>query len=234
MAALVAGLFWFQYIAAEPFARRYWPDSLISLTRLLTGRVRDPLVASNVLVGLLFLVGYGAVTVEVPGRMQIPDPPSLGYLGSIAEGASGFAAGITAGMVLTAMLFFLYLLLRVLVRKDWIAVAIFLVPFAFLYGLFRYDPGVGSGIAWQILGKVLTLLLFPVAVWILRRFGLLTLLLVGGLQEVIYLPFALPATPESWFSGRVWFVLMLFAAAAAWALWVIVNSRQQPSTESAV
>ena len=39
------------YLAVEPYARRNWPDSLISWNRVLAGKLRDPLVASHVLAG---------------------------------------------------------------------------------------------------------------------------------------------------------------------------------------
>jgi len=49
------------YLALEPFIRRRHPEMLISWTRLLTGRLTDPLVASHALigtaVGALFAVG---------------------------------------------------------------------------------------------------------------------------------------------------------------------------------
>jgi len=45
---------WLTYIALEPYARRFWPQLLIGWTRLLSGRVRDPLVGRDVLLGTAF------------------------------------------------------------------------------------------------------------------------------------------------------------------------------------
>jgi len=43
--ALFGGaVIWLFYMAAEPYVRRLWPDSLIAWTRLLDGRFRDPLL----------------------------------------------------------------------------------------------------------------------------------------------------------------------------------------------
>ena len=39
------------YLALEPFARRLWPNTLISWTRLTRGRLRDPLIARDILIG---------------------------------------------------------------------------------------------------------------------------------------------------------------------------------------
>ncbi|HEY7574104.1 MAG TPA: serine/threonine-protein kinase, partial [Thermoanaerobaculia bacterium] len=43
LAFFSSGSFWLIYVALEPFARRSWPDLLISWSRLLSGRFRDPL-----------------------------------------------------------------------------------------------------------------------------------------------------------------------------------------------
>jgi serine/threonine-protein kinase len=44
---------WALYIALEPYVRRRWPATLVSWSRLLAGRFRDPLVGRDVLVGCL-------------------------------------------------------------------------------------------------------------------------------------------------------------------------------------
>ena len=49
----LAALVWLIYVALEPIVRRRWPDLLISWTRLLSGRFRDPLVGRDLLAGLL-------------------------------------------------------------------------------------------------------------------------------------------------------------------------------------
>ena len=45
------GLVWVFYIALEPYARRLWPEMLVSWVRLFGGRFRDPLVGRDLLVG---------------------------------------------------------------------------------------------------------------------------------------------------------------------------------------
>ena len=47
-----ASLFWLIYMALEPGVRRLWPHTLITWTRLISGRVRDPLVGRDLLVGV--------------------------------------------------------------------------------------------------------------------------------------------------------------------------------------
>jgi hypothetical protein len=47
-----AALSGFSYLVLEPFVRRHWPAPLISWSRLLVGRWRDPLVGRDVLIGV--------------------------------------------------------------------------------------------------------------------------------------------------------------------------------------
>ena len=58
---LVAALVWVLYMALEPYLRRRWPQSLISWTRLLTGEVRDPLVAGHILAGIALGIAWGVL-----------------------------------------------------------------------------------------------------------------------------------------------------------------------------
>jgi hypothetical protein len=69
-------------------------------------------------------------------------------------------------------------------------------------------------------------------VWMLRRFGLLSLLAAGAFSLISDAPAALPVLPATWYSGRVLFVLALYAAVPAWALWVIISAERRPRTAS--
>ncbi|MBI3262129.1 MAG: serine/threonine protein kinase [Acidobacteria bacterium] len=48
---LATGFYWMAYIALEPIVRRRWPDLIISWTRLIGGKLTDPLVGRHILVG---------------------------------------------------------------------------------------------------------------------------------------------------------------------------------------
>jgi hypothetical protein len=52
---------WLIYMAIEPYVRRIWPRMLVGFVRLLSGRVRDPAVGREVLIGVL--TGCGLVAV---------------------------------------------------------------------------------------------------------------------------------------------------------------------------
>ncbi|HEV8573135.1 MAG TPA: serine/threonine-protein kinase, partial [Dehalococcoidia bacterium] len=67
-----AGFTWLIYISLEPHVRRTWPNALISWTRLLAARVRDPLVGRDLLVGLLAGIVLTAMQIV---RMRFTDHP---------------------------------------------------------------------------------------------------------------------------------------------------------------
>jgi hypothetical protein len=228
-ALLAACFFWAVYIAAEPFVRKHWPDALIPVTRILTGRLRDPLVASNVLAGLVVLALYRILSVGI-SRMNPAEPingNSALVLSNWAD-AGGLAVPYewSEGLCFVAGMFFLYLLLRQLVRKGWIAAIIWALFMARFWGSTSFGT---ENILYLLLGASVV----PISLWILRRFGLLALLVAGGELFAFRLPESLPMVPASWYSGRVVSMLLLHAVAAAWALWVIVSAQRRPSTESA-
>src|SRR5581483_7597458 len=55
-----AVLIWLLYVGLEPVVRARWPHALVTWSRALAGRWRDPLVASHVLYGALIgvVIGY--------------------------------------------------------------------------------------------------------------------------------------------------------------------------------
>ena len=50
-ATLTAAIAWVSYFAVEPYVRRYWPQTMITWSRALGGKFRDPLVGRDVLIG---------------------------------------------------------------------------------------------------------------------------------------------------------------------------------------
>ncbi len=71
--------FWTLYLALEPFARRIWPEMLISWTRAISGEWRDPLVGRDVLIGAAVGIASGLIMgplrVLLPLRLGLPGPP---------------------------------------------------------------------------------------------------------------------------------------------------------------
>ena len=49
----MGGVFYLVYLALEPFVRRSWPTMLVGWSRALSGRVPDPVVGRDLIVGVV-------------------------------------------------------------------------------------------------------------------------------------------------------------------------------------
>jgi serine/threonine-protein kinase len=175
-ALFVATFVWLLYIGLEPFARRRWPNAIISWSRVLAGQFRDPLVGRNVLIGVALGVGACLWVILLHfaegwfGRLP-PRPimmglgPLLGARTMIAELLSAIpsASGVALG------LFFLFVLLRLLLRKDWVAAAVFVLIFVATRAL----PG-----KYPLVDAVFAAVYFGILIFTLKRFGLFCLVVL--------------------------------------------------------
>ena len=79
---------WTFYIALELYVRRVWPEMLIGWSRLISGRIRDPLVGRDLLVGIIGGVATSILVhlrILVPGWIGLATPSPLGSEGTRAE-----------------------------------------------------------------------------------------------------------------------------------------------------
>jgi len=142
-----AVLLWLLYMALEPTMRRRWPTRIVSWSRLLTGRFRDPLVGRDVLVGTLL----GSISLLVVRLAQVvpvwfhrpPPPPETNGIEVIASFSLVLAA-LTRAQVISVLnalfFFFLPLLLFIVVRRIWIAAGIFWITLFAMFVLSTPDP----------------------------------------------------------------------------------------------
>src|SRR5262249_4989028 len=74
-----AAMVWAVYLAMEPYVRRHWPHSIISWSRLLAGRLRDPLLGRDLLLGVLLgLVWLVIVEASLFAMARLGNAPILG------------------------------------------------------------------------------------------------------------------------------------------------------------
>src|SRR5690606_27486508 len=115
-----AVLFWALYLALEPFVRRHWPQTLVSWTMLLSGRVRDQVVGRDVLIGVLLGVLTGllirSVELTSAGVTWIPTDLLDG-----SRSTAGLLVTTVLQAIRTALFFaFILFLLRLLLRNQWL------------------------------------------------------------------------------------------------------------------
>jgi serine/threonine-protein kinase len=221
-AAFQAGFVGLLYLAVEPFVRRHWPDALISWMRIVAGRFRDPLATSHVLVGIstgLLFALLQAATVWATNDLKNFAPLSLG-------GARFLFAYLLVGLRISAFVAVGYVLvlvlLRSVVRRTWVGDVLFVVLLSL--------PSVSSPASIPV-----NMLALAANVWILRRFGLLALVVMIYAQGAVQ---AVPLVAASWYAALSLTTPLLVAAVAAWALYVIVTSgpgtMSRPASQSAV
>jgi hypothetical protein len=86
------------YLALEPYVRRTWPDVLITWSRLTTGRLRDPRVGRDLVVGTivgLILAFLEPLFTLVPPALGYPAPPPYQTFFSPLMGVRSLIATIT-------------------------------------------------------------------------------------------------------------------------------------------
>jgi serine/threonine-protein kinase len=181
--ALALGLLaWVLYMALEPYARRLWPEALVSWTRLLAGRLRDPLVGRDLLIGFAFAVGLHimlSVGVLAPSWLGLPPTtPNVWAMEALNGGRWAFGQLFIAQLVgLSVPLghFLLFLLLRIVLRRQWLAAIAYCAIIGGLSALNYAVPGSGEITpALVILGIINGLVIAVLVLTMLVRFGILT------------------------------------------------------------
>jgi hypothetical protein len=229
-AAFYSGMIWALYMAVEPYVRRHWPDALISWTRVLSGHVRNPLVASHVLVGVCLEVAFIAA---VRGVFWVVRPPTTQRMPiSIASLQGGtFPLGAWLQMAVGGLAFvmafvLIIVLLRLLVRRLGIADLLG----AILIGALLNPTGAVSAQGDAVI-YVLRLLMACAWLWSLRRFGLLSVLVAVECDWL--LASQVFGGWDSWYVGWSLLPWVVMIGVAAWALWVILTAQRTRFAESA-
>ena len=181
----LAVLFWGGYVAFEPYVRRFWPESIVSWSRLLSGRFRNPLVGRDVLVGFTVSAALGVAALLLlwlaESRGMIPMLANQGHDSAMQGGrfvvGKLFSTPLTS-LSFTSVVILLFLVLRLIVRRTWLAVVIMSIFWGLLIGfnwmmlLFAHGLKPGTfllGFGWGVLMSV-------VIVGLLIRFGVLALI----------------------------------------------------------
>ncbi len=224
-ALFVAAVAWCMYVAIEPLLRRIWPQFLISWSRLLAGRFRDPLVGRDLLGGVLAgaacIVLASQLHVLIPEWLAWSNPtfplrytgpqfyspvtdPLLGARHALAAVITVLLTSVWGNLVLLAFL----LGVLTLVRKRWIAFGAF-VAFGGVFGwtaqFSDYSP----------LGLALSMMAFGTVAMVIFRFGFL-MSITGCFTLFLYNAFPITADVSSPYFSTSLFALGLLAALAAY------------------
>jgi serine/threonine-protein kinase len=218
-------LMWTVYLSLEPYVRRHWPQTLVSWSRLVMGQVRDPLVGRDVLFGvilgdvliLIFRVGRAVMI----GKGAAPELNSTDYLigGRHALGAALYQ--IPGAIQGTLLFFFLLFVLRVLLRKEWLAAIMFVAIWATLRTLGSDYPWIDAS-TWT--------LIYAVAAIVVFRFGFVALA-VGLFVTDMLLNVPLTLDFSSWYASTTLLPLLSVAALAVWGFYNALAGQKLWKTE---
>jgi serine/threonine-protein kinase len=204
-----SGFSWLSYVAFEPHVRHLWPRSLVSWTRLLGGKVRDPLIGRDVLLGIaagVLIVGTSLLRIYLDG-----DGPSsalavaLDSVRSPRHLLSRVVFAVADGIQYALGGFFVLLLLRLIFRRTWLAAILFVALFVPVSG----NSATIAGVVHAAGGAAL-------AVGVFLQIGLLAgVAMLTAERLLTHIPLTLDF--NAWYAGYSIVVTLLVLGLAAWA-----------------
>jgi hypothetical protein len=206
------------YVALEPFVRRREPHILISWTRLLAGKLRDPLVGRDLLIGAVYgialLIFEGSDNFLLPLLGKLPPAPgsvSTESLLGVRHALAQILLYVLGQTIDSLGIFFVLFVLQRILRSTWLAAIVVAIAGTLL------SLGGNSGeYAW--FSALALVVLYVSFLLVLKRFGLLVLVVGLVVQQVLQ---AFPATIH--FSR--WYAAPSLAGLTAIALLVLFGFR---------
>ncbi len=219
LSLFIAAMVWIAYLAIEPYVRRLWPDTLITWSRMLDGRLRDPLIGSHLLIGGvggivasgIFFLPMAAPWFGLPS----PTPPFNGMaaLHGFSWTLAAYLELVRSAFSVPVIVLLLVLIFRVIFRRPWLAYLAFfgaVAAFALLTSPSLLEACAFFGI--------------PVlAVLLLTRFGLFTMLVTVAFSSWNFVPLTLD--PGSWYFPLSVVAMLLFAAVAIYGFVISLGGR---------
>jgi hypothetical protein len=218
-----SAIIWLVYLGIEPYVRRRWPESLISWTRLLAGRIADPLVGRHILIGTT--AGTVIVLIDAASR-AVPEwfgqPPisplsggnALQYLAGVGAFISGLLLRFNRMLSESLALMFLLVVAHSTLRNRWLAN----LAIAAIFVMIAVNREA------VLLTAISAIALIGIVLIVVSRFGLLAyvaaMFVVIGIND---LPFALDGS--AWFASRSAITGVAIALVAAWGLYAATASR---------
>jgi serine/threonine-protein kinase len=218
----LGAVYWVLYVALEPAVRRRWPDSLIGWNRLLAGRFRDPGVGRDVLVGVLAgsamalleaarIVLVGALGAPPPMPVTVGLDPLLGF----APAAATFLTAPVDAVFTPMALVFILILLRMLLRRPRLSVAVLVVISL---------PILGAGAESPIFSLPILVASFAILLVTLLRYGLLAAITCSFVTTLLE---RFPGTSDFsvWYAPVTAFVGLVLLAVALYAFRTAVGDQ---------
>jgi serine/threonine-protein kinase len=209
-AVFLGVVFYVIYLAIEPYVRRHWPHAIISWSRLMAGRIRDPLVGRDVLYGAILGISWALIfDITRLAMMRIsaePDFFSTDFLFGPRRVIGSCFFQMATSVQATLGFFFLMFVFRVVFRKPWLAALVFVAFWTIIKanGQHHLAVIVPASIA-----------IYAIAAFVILRFGFVALA-VGIFVANLLGSIPITTDVSSWYIGGPLFVLALVAVLAIW------------------
>jgi hypothetical protein len=130
LAGINGGLAWLLYLALEPWVRKSWPHTMIGWTRYVAKGIRDPMVGRDLLIGTVAGALFAIITyvqLASHGAGAAPNIPALDALSGVRQSVYLLSQSVCNSLFTSIFLFFVFFVLRVLLRKQWLATCAFVL-----------------------------------------------------------------------------------------------------------
>jgi Protein kinase domain/zinc-ribbon domain len=216
----LAGFMWILYLALEPYVRSKWPQTIVSWSRLLAGKMRDPLVGRDILYGTV--LGLAWVLVFYAGHLfdmragERPLLPQAEILEGNRAAFSMWLGNIVGAIVGVLIFFFVLVFFRALVRNRWLAAVLFVLVFAIPKILATNHPLVDSPV-WIII--------YLIAAIAVVRFGLVVLATaVFTANLLLNVPYTLDFA--EWYAPASISMVLSVVALAGWGFYTALAGQR--------
>jgi hypothetical protein len=211
-------LVWTIYVALEPFVRRHWPQTLVSMTTALARRINDPVVGRDVLFGVVLGVTWLPVIAGIDmwaGQEALRTNSGPLELLAGLRSTIGVALSEIPYAVRNALFyFFLLFVLRVLLRRSWAAAVAFTLLFTLL----------GALDAHPVVSSLTSAAYFSLAAFAVLQWGLLSLI-VGVFVTGVLADVMATTQLSAWFFPHTLAMVGIPVALAAWAFYTATGKR---------
>ncbi len=206
--------YWLIYLALEPWVRRYWPQTMITWSRVVAGKWNDPVVGRDLLFGVLVGIIYALLIAGYEYANLHLGAPILGEFGINSfhgfRAFAGFISSLLSVEVGGALIFLLTLfLLRIFIKNQWLMGTCWVVGWVavrFLRNNFGDSTlAMTTGIFW--------LLLFILLVTVILRFGFFALVVAVFVLDSLINSFLTPDFSAWYGLSSLCIVLLIIALA---------------------
>ncbi len=214
-----AGSLWLLYLALEPYVRKFWPNNLVSWSRLLAGNFIDAKVGRDVLLGTLFGIVAALVFRADPAIRALlgyPEPPpfasNISLLESNRQVLAAMASTMVSALFNALWIVFGLVAVKLIVRRGWVSGVVMTL---FLVAI---DAGEVAQTAPAWAGLTLYVSVVAGIVFVAFRLGLLATVVMFvvqfGLSNAV-----VTSNSASWFFSTSATLLLIMSALAVYGFY---------------